>query len=510
MRSLRPKWTLARRRALSLATAALLIAAGAVWAATAIAAGTPESSSEAVHPALEVAEAPAGGGEAAPESPVPASEEPSPTPGPPAGEPSQGEGAPTEGGASEGGPQPPVRETAPPEGTQSTGVPQSPISPESPRASGGETQAGGGDMSAGLPSGPDPGVAPPSTAGTESRLPMLRGIRHQPSTGTARSGAARHARHGAEAAPDAAVVATTVGAPLEGLVPVLPGLQGLAEDAPPAFLLWIYHAAGKRYHVPWAVLAGINQVETNYGRDLSVSSAGAEGWMQFMPGTWSEWGVDADRDGIANPYSPIDAIFTAARYLQASGARTDLRRAIFAYNHASWYVTAVLLRAEMLEHALHANPLQHGYALPLAAGYMHELGRTDDGVDIETPPDGALVYSMTPGEVTAVADDPGGFGPNYPVVRADGGPLMGQYIYYGHVAQSLVRPGEHVSAGQPIAIVGHTGDASTLGHGHIEIGFGDQAGTPLDQHGQDPTTPAGLVMRSFLVELSAGFGIANG
>jgi murein DD-endopeptidase MepM/ murein hydrolase activator NlpD len=301
-----------------------------------------------------------------------------------------------------------------------------------------------------------------------------------------------------------------LGAPLEGLTPVLPGLQGLSEDAPPSFLLWIYHAAGKRYGLPWAVLAAINQIETDYGRNLSTSSAGAVGWMQFMPGTWSEWGVDADRDGIANPYSPIDAIFTAARYLQASGAGTDLPRAIFAYNHASWYVTAVLLRAQMLERSLHASPLRRGYALPLAATYMRELGRTDDGVDIETAPDGAPVYSMTPGVVTAVADDPGGFGPNYPVVHATAGPLAGQAIYYGHVAQSLVRVGEHVAAGQPIAIMGHTGDAATLGHGHIEIGFGNDAGTPLDQHGADPTTPAGLVMRSFLVGLSGSFGVANG
>jgi murein DD-endopeptidase MepM/ murein hydrolase activator NlpD len=286
----------------------------------------------------------------------------------------------------------------------------------------------------------------------------------------------------------------------------LTGLSGLEGNEPPAYLIPIYKQAGHRYHVPWSVLAAINEIETDYGQNLSVSSAGALGWMQFMPATWQEWGVDADHDGFANPYSPQDAIFAAARYLQASGAEHDLARAIFAYNHADWYVAEVLVRAHMLDGATFA-PVEKGYALPLDPPYMQQLGRTDDGVDIETAPDGALVYSMTPGVVTAVASDPAGFGPNYPVIEATTGSLAGQHIYYGHVAQSLVQPGQHVTAGQPIAIIGHTGDAATLGHGHIEIGFSDAGGAPLDQHGAGAWTPAGSVMRAFLVELSAAFGV---
>jgi murein DD-endopeptidase MepM/ murein hydrolase activator NlpD len=82
-----------------------------------------------------------------------------------------------------------------------------------------------------------------------------------------------------------------------------------------------------------------------------------------------------------------------------------------------------------------------GYALPLDAQYLPRLGRTDDGVDIETAPDGALVYSITPGVVTRVASDPGGFGPDYPVILVSHGPLAGRYVYYGHVEASLVRAG---------------------------------------------------------------------
>ncbi|MEV4418906.1 lytic murein transglycosylase [Patulibacter sp. NPDC049589] len=116
----------------------------------------------------------------------------------------------------------------------------------------------------------------------------------------------------------------------------------------PPFLLPIYQAAGVQYGVPWEVLAAINEIETDYGRNLSVSSAGAQGWMQFMPATWKGYGVDANGDGSADPYNPVDAIFAAARYLRAAGAEKSIKKAIFAYNHADWYVDSVLLRARLI------------------------------------------------------------------------------------------------------------------------------------------------------------------
>ena len=116
----------------------------------------------------------------------------------------------------------------------------------------------------------------------------------------------------------------------------------------PPFLLPIYQAAGTEYGIRWEVLAAINEIETNYGRNLNISSAGAEGWMQFMPATWKDYGVDGNKDGLADPYSPVDAIFAAARYLKAAGADKDLRGAVYAYNHADWYVDSVLLRAQVI------------------------------------------------------------------------------------------------------------------------------------------------------------------
>jgi cell wall-associated NlpC family hydrolase len=117
---------------------------------------------------------------------------------------------------------------------------------------------------------------------------------------------------------------------------------GIDTSKPPSYLVPIYKAAARRYGVPWTVLAAINAIETDYGHDVHTSSAGAVGWMQFMPSSWREYGVDATGDGRADPDNARDAIFAAGRLLAANGGGTHLRRAVFAYNHADWYVTEVL------------------------------------------------------------------------------------------------------------------------------------------------------------------------
>jgi murein DD-endopeptidase MepM/ murein hydrolase activator NlpD len=113
----------------------------------------------------------------------------------------------------------------------------------------------------------------------------------------------------------------------------------------PPFLLPIYQACGTEYGIPWEVLASINKIETGFGTNLNLSSAGAVGWMQFLPSSWEMYGVDANGDGRKDPYNPVDAICAAASYLKAAGGNKDLYGAIFAYNHADWYVQEVLLYA---------------------------------------------------------------------------------------------------------------------------------------------------------------------
>src|SRR5690348_4214890 len=112
-------------------------------------------------------------------------------------------------------------------------------------------------------------------------------------------------------------------------------------------LLALWQRAGAAYGIPWQVLGAINKIESNWGRNMGPSSAGAIGWMQFMPTTWMRWGVDADGDGVADPWNPTDAVFSAARYLAAAGGASDLYRAVYAYNHADWYVQEVLSLADL-------------------------------------------------------------------------------------------------------------------------------------------------------------------
>jgi hypothetical protein len=114
----------------------------------------------------------------------------------------------------------------------------------------------------------------------------------------------------------------------------------------PARYLRLYQQAAERYRIdPW-VLAAIGAIETNHGRSTApgvrsgVNAFGCcAGPMQFSLPTWERFGAGGDI------YDPADAIPAAARYLRASGAPADYRAAIFAYNHADWYVADVLARA---------------------------------------------------------------------------------------------------------------------------------------------------------------------
>lgn len=124
------------------------------------------------------------------------------------------------------------------------------------------------------------------------------------------------------------------------------GLTGTIRGEVPAKLIPIYQRAAARYRLGAkgpAMLASINFNETNFGRNTNnTTGSGAMGWMMFMPETWAAYGVDANGDGNKDPYDPEDAIFAAARYLQASGAPGSWHEAIYAYNHAEWYVDRVM------------------------------------------------------------------------------------------------------------------------------------------------------------------------
>jgi soluble lytic murein transglycosylase-like protein len=115
---------------------------------------------------------------------------------------------------------------------------------------------------------------------------------------------------------------------------------GSAASAP--VLLAYYREAQRRFGVPWNVLAAVNFVESKFGKLRSASAAGAQGPMQFMPATWSQYGLGG------NVHDAHDAIIGAANYLRASGAPRDLRRALHAYNPSAAYVDAVLRYARRI------------------------------------------------------------------------------------------------------------------------------------------------------------------
>jgi len=123
------------------------------------------------------------------------------------------------------------------------------------------------------------------------------------------------------------------------------------QDIPADYLAWYIAAAQTCPGLPWSVLAGIGKAESDHGRSRlpgvrSGASAGAEGPMQFLPATFATYAVNADTSHPLTPYDPADAIYAAARMLCFDGARggTDagLEQAIFAYNHAVWYVSDVM------------------------------------------------------------------------------------------------------------------------------------------------------------------------
>jgi murein DD-endopeptidase MepM/ murein hydrolase activator NlpD len=260
--------------------------------------------------------------------------------------------------------------TGPLDATESgtTGVPTTPAPPTTtpappttttPSGPGGDQGGSGGNT----PSDPGTGTVKPAGGSQGSSDPGLavgnlhNSGQHKPGSREpgSRSGTDQSTSGGvsspmdnpADRNPDGSPTDTNPSLTVADFGPAPIGVPNFVIDqfTIPPFLLPIYQACGTQYGIPWEVLASINRIETAFGTNLNVSTAGALGWMQFMPSTWQMYGVDANNDGRKDPYNPVDAICAAARYLNAAGGENDLRGAIFSYNHADWYVDEVLLYA---------------------------------------------------------------------------------------------------------------------------------------------------------------------
>jgi hypothetical protein len=240
----------------------------------------------------------------------------------------------------------PTETTPAPEATPTTSAPSTGTTPAPPVSSTPTTTTPAPTATAPQVSGQSAQGSTPSGKGANGGGSGTQG-QGTPSTAKGKSGGSAAKPKRGKRAPKPSALTPPLPLSLSSSIAGVPGFFIESFRNPP-FLLPIFQAAGTGYGVPWQVLAAINEVETDYGRDLNVSSAGAEGWMQFLPSSWESYGVDANGDGFKDPYNPADAIFAAARYLRAAGAATDVRGAVFSYNHSQAYVESVMLRAKLL------------------------------------------------------------------------------------------------------------------------------------------------------------------
>jgi murein DD-endopeptidase MepM/ murein hydrolase activator NlpD len=269
----------------------------------------------------------------------------------------------------------------------------------------------------------------------------------------------------------------------------------------------LYQAAGKKYGVPWHILAAIHRVETDFGRNVSVSSVGAVGQTQFMDKTWLGWsypggtrygdlpdtiditdvnliqkyggyGVDANGDGKADPYDPADAIYATAKLLAANHrpdedwfARTG---AVWQYNHDyehyvllvkkyadAWAVPLLPTALKPLLWPVPGGKLTSSFGLRLHP--LRKVYQQHEGIDIGKELHAPIVASEAGTVVASRKAD--GYG--WIIVIDHQNQLR---TLYAHMEASDVKVhvGQTVAKGQIIALMGQNG-WSTGPHLHFEV-----------------------------------------
>jgi hypothetical protein len=273
------------------------------------------------------------------------------------------------------------------------------------------------------------------------------------------------------------------------------------------------------------VLAAINEVESNFGRNLSTSSAGAVGWMQFEPGTWAQYGVTPSGarapDGPQGWNDPADAIFSAANLLHANGAPSDWQGAIFNYNHAQWYVNQVLSLAQSYYTKGIGKPggsasatIASGCATVATGGYVNPLAhiqnlkpeRIDMGADYSGS---GTIVAIGDGQISSIHNSgwPNGV---FIEEKLTSGQYAGKCWYYSEDITPTVQVGQTVTAGDPIGQMFQGGSG-------IETGWsvGDGGTTLAASLGQIPasgdaggwSSAAGAAASRLLQSLGAPAGV---
>ncbi|HUB73483.1 MAG TPA: bifunctional lytic transglycosylase/C40 family peptidase [Solirubrobacteraceae bacterium] len=234
----------------------------------------------------------------------------------------------------------------------------------------------------------------------------------------------------------------------------------------PGEYLRLFEAAGARYGIPWEVLAGIGKVECDDGQDPdpactregAVNNAGAGGPMQFLASTWASYGVSPN-GGRPDRWNPADAIYSAANYLRANGAPSEIRRAIFAYNHSNAYVEEVLSWAATYEHEAESATPQTGGAAGVAVAFALAQrgvpyvwgGESPSGYDCS-----GLVqasYRAAGISLPRTAQEQFDAGPHLPATA----PLQpGDLVFFGSSTSNVTHVGIVVAAGEMVDAP-HTG-----------------------------------------------------
>lgn len=281
-----------------------------------------------------------------------------------------------------------------------------------------------------------------------------------------------------------------------------------------------YLGAEKKFGVDWYYIAAIHYMETKFSTHKPmISSAGAEGHMQFMPCTWLGWdypgckggkgyvavsdsikhslaqikkygglGVDANGDGKASPWDIADAIYSAANLLRYNGYATNIRNAIWKYNNSTKYVNDVTKMAEKFKEE--AQYMANSGEIPdlkpgsfmkptvarVSSGYGYRWGRLHAGLDFANPKQPPIVAVADGVVIRAHTGCPpkgyygskcGGEWGNHTIIRHT---VQGRTYdaVYAHFHQLDIRMGQTVRQGQYLGIMGMSGSSTGI-HLHFEL-----------------------------------------
>jgi cell wall-associated NlpC family hydrolase len=241
--------------------------------------------------------------------------------------------------------------------------------------------------------------------------------------------------------------------------------QTALADIPADYLTLYQQAATACPGLDWSILAAIGKVESDHGRstlpgvaDGTENSFHARGPMQFLQPTFdsviARHPLPPGGDTPPSPWNKHDAIFASSFYLCDNNAAHDLRAAIFAYNHADWYVDKVLTQAaDYRDAATSSGP--SGQAAQTAVAFAHAQLGTPYVWGGDGDAEGGFDCS---GLTRAAYQTAGVTIPRTAQTQHDAGPLLppsapllpGDLVFFGNSPNTITHVGIAISSTQMI------------------------------------------------------------